>query len=72
MDISWYRQKIMHVKKYSSPTWHARVCNMRPAQVIAVYNNFKERGLFKTKKEEKHEDKYYQYTIWDYMEDDLK
>lgn len=73
MDISWYRDKIMHVPKYSSPSWHAKVNKMSNRQIMAIYHKFKERGLFdkrKTKKspDEKNDISFYQMTIFDYLQ----
>lgn len=42
---------------------------MKPAQIAAVYKTFMRRGYFKKQKEPKPSDDYYQFTIFDLMED---
>lgn len=68
MDISWYREKIKHVKPYEGVHWSIKVDKMSNTQVMAIYHSFKEKGKFdKQKGKKKEKDIYYQYTIFDYM-----
>lgn len=55
--------------KYRSLGWQNRVSRMKPAQIAAVYKTFMRRGYFKKQKEPKPSDDYYQFTIFDLMED---
>lgn len=70
-DINWYKNKVANVPKYASISWKTKVYAMQPRQVIAIYKKFKKDGLFdknwKPKEEEKVNQDYYQFTIFDFM-----
>lgn len=51
-----------------APAWKAKVSQMRPRQVYAVYKSFKENGYFEREAEEfrqQSKEEYRQLTLWD-------
>lgn len=72
-DIHEIRLAVMTVPKYNGLTWHRRVRNMSDRQVIAIYNKFKEMGMFKKKNDipepkRAETEPYHQITMFEYME----
>lgn len=51
-------------KQYPGMKWKARVANMRPDQVIAIYNSFKERNKVKPNKKQ---EEYHQIDMFEYL-----
>ena len=69
MDISWYREQLKNVPKYKGVTWTLRVDRMKNSQVLAIYNKFKEQGLFdRRRKAFKENSTCIQMTLFDYPE----
>lgn len=64
MDISWMRDRVKNVPKYAnSDSWRLKVDKMSDNQVIAIYHNFLERNMYRSKKKPKVT--YEQLTLYD-------
>lgn len=69
MTVDKMRCKV--AEAYAGPTWRLKVQEMPDKQIIAVYHDMCERGVFEPKKKPKiklnKEPRCEQLTIWDFM-----
>ena len=68
MTVQRMKHKLMFDSKYKGPNWQMKVLLMSPEQTKAVYEKFKNDGLFKSKTKIDKTEKYHQMTIFEYME----
>ena len=69
MTVNQMRCKV--AEAYSGPLWRLKVQEMPDKQIIAVYKDMEQRGVFEPKKKPKtklnKEPKCEQLTIWDFI-----